>query len=654
MCYDFVRMRTLRSILVPLILLGFCPWPAGAVIGTGLRLARAGAVIGTGLSLARAGAVVGAGLSLAGAGAAESGPAITGTVEKADRLGRAARFWTEETSAWSEAWFAPAGNAGDASRVLLERDPGTLFSPTLDFDAANRAWAAWIRAGDTSAEIRLRDIAAGRTWTVARTETPALSQVRLAAALDGAVWIVWTQQARDGAEVRARSLAVGKWGPAILLNAKRPGPCLALHAAAGPDGEPWVYWSAFDGHDYEIEGARRRSGRWSAAPALTANGLDDLLDGLGLESGRFTASWKRPASSPRAVLKRTWTGSGWGPETGAPDAPRKASPRIPSALARLKPAEPVEPLPAPNVGLDDDTYICLGDSITYGVLNGDYHPELGYVPRLQALLTAAFGTANTVNAGVPGEVTFNGLGRLDGLIETHRGRYALIMEGTNDVVFNEIPMEASAFHVEQMIRKCVRARVFPLLATILPRTDGRWDRKFYRDRILALNASLRNIAQNLHVPLVDQFAVFYDYPEPQGGFRVLFSDGNHPNEVGYDLMSRAWFDGLRRVPFCPAAVTARRVVERSLLASRTLDVVSWPHNPKILDPTPFFAYRVYRRDAAAPDQAFELIAALPFSIYHSPQTFFDFAVVPDRRYAYAVALVRSDGIEGPLSNPAED
>jgi hypothetical protein len=61
-----------------------------------------------------------------------------------------------------------------------------------------------------------------------------------------------------------------------------------------------------------------------------------------------------------------------------------------------------------------------------------------------------------------------------------------------------------------------------------------------------------------------------------------------------------------------------------------------------------------RRDAAAPGQAFELIAALPFSIYHGPQTFFDFAVVPDRRYAYAVALVRSDGIEGPLSNPAED
>jgi lysophospholipase L1-like esterase len=436
------------------------------------------------------------------------------------------------------------------------------------------------------------------------------------------------------------------------LNTKRPGPCLALNAAAGPDGEPWVYWSAFDGHDYEIEGARRRAGFWSAAPALTDNGLDDILEGLGYESGRFTASWKRPALSPRAVLKRSWAGIDWSPEAGASDgAPRKGPER--PALAKLKLTEPDRPFAEPGEGLDDNTTICLGDSITYGVINDEYHPELGYVPRLQALMTAAFGAANLVNAGSPGEVTFNGLGRLDGLIEEHRGRYVLIMEGTNDVVFNEIAMEASAFHVEQMIRKCVRARVFPLLATILPRTDGRWDRKFYRDRILALNTSLRNIAQNLHIPLVDQFTVFYDYPEAEGGFRALFSDGNHPNETGYDLMSRAWFDEVRRIPFCPVVLTARRVVERSLLASRTLDVVSWPHNPKLLDPTPHLAYRIYRRDAALPG-GWERIASLPFSIYHSPQTFFDFAVLPDRRYLYTVALVRTDGVEGPLSDPAED
>jgi len=618
----FIRMRMLRAILIPLIILGYCPRPASAVIGTGHSSARAGA--------------------------RETGPWVTGAVEKADRLGRVSRFRTEETPACSAAWLEPAGSG--ASRILLERDPGTLFSPALDFDAANRAWAAWIRAGDTTAEVRLRDVSAGRTWTVARAETPALSQVRLAAVRDGAVWIVWTLQTRDGAEVRARSLAAGRWSPAVLLNAKRPGPCLALHAAAGPDGEPWVYWSAFDGHDYEIEGARRSSGLWSAAPALTANGLDDLLDGLGFESGRFTASWKRPAQSPRSVLKRSWTGGGWGSERGWP---REASQKGPSALAKLKPTEPGEPLPGPREGLDDDTYICLGDSITYGVINDEYHPELGYVPRLQALVTASFGTANLVNAGSPGEVTFNGLGRLDDLIATHRGRYVLIMEGTNDVVFNEIAMEASAFHVEQMIRKCVKARVFPLLATILPRTDGRWDRKFYRDRILALNVSLRNIAQNLHVPLVDQFTVFYEYPEAEGGFRALFSDGNHPNETGYDLMSRAWFDEVRRIPFCPVVLTARRVVERSLLASRTLDVVSWPHNPKVLDPTPHLAYRIYRRDAALPG-GWEMVASLPFSIYHSPQTFFDFAVVPDRRFLYAVALVRTDGVEGPLSDPAED
>ncbi len=559
-------------------------------------------------------------------------------------------MWTEETPASGTAWLEAPAEEAIASPLLLEQAPATLFSPALDFDAANRTWAAWIRAGDTSGDIRLRDVAAGRTWTVARAETASLSQVRLAAGGDGAVWIVWTHQTRAGAEVRARSLAAGRWSPPGVLDARRPGPRLGLSAAAGPDGEPWVCWSAFDGRDYEIEGARQSGGRWVGIPALTKNGIDDILDGLRLESGRLTASWTRAAPGARSAVKRSWTGTGWGPEAAAAGpAPRRTKPEL-----DRRPGEPVPPLPAPRAGLDDDTFVCFGDSITYGVIGDDFHPELGYIPRLQTLMTADFGTMHLVNAGLPGEVTFNGLGRLDGLIAEHRGRYMLIMEGTNDVVFNEIAMEATAFHIEQMIRKCFQARVFPLLATIIPRTDSRWDKKFYRDRILGLNTSLRNIAQNLHVPLVDQFSAFYDYPESQGGFAALFSSGNHPNETGYGLMSRTWHTEVRRIPFCPVALTARRVVERSLLASRNIDVVSWPHNAKLLDPTPHLAYRVYRRDAGLPDGEFELIASLPFSLFHNPQTFFDFAVQPDRRYAYAVTLLRADGVEGPLADPVED
>lgn len=600
--------------LVPLLILGFCPRPATAE-------------------------------------AAAS--AVTGAVEKADRLGRAWRAWTEETPSSGSAWLAPAGDGAAGAPLLLERDPATLYSPALDHDIGNNAWAAWIRAGETAAEVRLRDVSAGRTWTVARGDPAAFSQVRLAAAGDGAVWIVWTERTREGVEVRARSLAAGLWSPAVRLSAERPGPCLSLRAAAGPDGGPWVYWSAFDGRDYEIEGARHLAGQWTAAPALTANGVDDILDGLGFEAGRFTASWKRPGPGSRAGVKRAWTATGWGPETpGRDPSPGRESGR--SGTTRRESPERARPENREDPGLDDDTFLCLGDSITYGVLNGEYHPELGYIPRLQALMTAAFGAANLVNAGVPGEVTFNGLGRLAGLIAEHRSRYVLIMEGTNDVVFNEIDMAASAFHVEQMIRRSFEARVFPLLATILPRTDFRWERKFYRDRILALNTSLRNIAQNLRVPLVDQFSAFYEYPEGDGSFPALFSDGNHPNESGYDLMSRTWHTEVLRIPFCPVEVSARRVVERSLLASRTLDVVSWPHNPKILDPTPHLSYRVYRRDAALPEEGFRLLASLPFSLFHSPQTHFDFTVEPGRNYAYAVTLVRIDGIEGPPSGAAED
>ncbi len=539
-------------------------------------------------------------------------------------------------------------------------------------------WAERTSAGATVLRVRSSALGVGILDVLPEASVTGLS---IAAGPAGDAWLAWSVADSAGMRIRARRWFGGSLGPATDASSGAAGPCVRPSVAVDGLGRSWILWSGFDGRDYEIYRSSWTGSSWAAPEALTDDAGSDtdptcvvMPDGavwavFGRTGGGASGIFMVPADGPaprdavvplveapgaairgvRASARDGRIAAAWEQDGGV-----RASAWSFRDLPAPRPARRILGS-VPEARLDDDAFVGFGDSITYGMIDGKETPELGYLPRLEALLQGVYGSsAKTVNKGRPGEITINALGRLDDVLAETRARYILIMEGTNDVVFIEVPMEETAFNLEQMILKCRRAGVYPILSTIIPRDDWRWGTKFYRDRVFALNALIRRLAENLNVPLVDMFAAFYQHSDAGGDYTTLLSDGVHPNEEGYALMAASWFAEVRRSPFPPSALTLRRVTQRALLAGRPLNILSWQLNPKLGDLTAFVRVLVERRDLSAEEGTFATAASLPITIFQVPQSYTDLEASASGRYLYRVRIVRLDRVEGPPSDTVGD
>jgi len=310
---------------------------------------------------------------------------------------------------------------------------------------------------------------------------------------------------------------------------------------------PWLVWSAYDGKDYEITWARWNGSAWSEEEKLTDNRDGDAFPALAFIRGVVpVVVWNRSGQGGGAVHARFMEAGVWSPEVevlggagrvtvdprtavrdGRLDIFCQSGDAVVSkslTFQELKALEPfvLPPAPAaPGEALNENRYVAFGDNITYGVINGQEAPGMGYVPRLEALLNENFGPSEVANEGVPGESTLNGLGRMSDVLARHSARYLLLMEGTNDVVSLEVSADATAFNIEQMVRKVLDLHALPVLATIIPRKDWFGETEIYRDRINGINTNIRRLARNFKLPLVDMFQTYFNYPESEGGWKAL-------------------------------------------------------------------------------------------------------------------------------------
>ncbi|MCJ7587431.1 MAG: SGNH/GDSL hydrolase family protein [Candidatus Aminicenantes bacterium] len=561
---------------------------------------------------------------------------------------------------------------------------GTDFPVSLDlaFDRENQPWLAFVLYSGAGYSVNVLPPRGGRPKTIASTQTE-VSCVRLAAG-PSRLNVFWTQDQNRRHELLTVSF-LGNGAAAGAPESVVPSsssPRLFLQAAIDRNGLPWLVWSGFDGNDYEIWVARGAGTGWGTESPITANEDQDIFPSLAiLPDGSPLVVWQRSAPGSVKILARRRSADAWSremilatpasplsrPVRATADAGRKGlvweeggsvrTAIIESAVLAGLPA-PGRPAASSTKFLKDaaveDTYIGFGDSITYGVIDNQYAPERGYIPRLEALLRTRFGAASIVNEGWPGEITVNGMARLGLVLTAHPARYFLLMEGTNDVIFSEISMSATSFHLERMTAKALGAGAYPVLATIIPRNDWRWNKTFFRNRILSINTMIRALAQNLNLPLVEQFYAFYNYPEAEGGWQSLLSDKVHPTDKGYEIMTQTWYDEIIDLPFGPASPAVERTTQRSLFLSRPVNNLSWAHNLKVLNPTVLIGYNIFRKEDSSLEEEFTFLTRYFITRDVQRLNYADATIDPARRYRYCLQAVNREGVEGPLSEVIRD
>ncbi|MDA1568455.1 SGNH/GDSL hydrolase family protein [Bacillus cereus] len=94
------------------------------------------------------------------------------------------------------------------------------------------------------------------------------------------------------------------------------------------------------------------------------------------------------------------------------------------------------------------TLVCFGDSITADETFFDGMPRL--TPRLQEM----FPNWKVVNAGVPGDNTFDALNRIEEDVISYKPDFVTVFLGTNDAVsFSQVSLQAYKENLEKIVNQ---------------------------------------------------------------------------------------------------------------------------------------------------------------------------------------------------------
>lgn len=317
----------------------------------------------------------------------------------------------------------------------------------------------------------------------------------------------------------------------------------------------------------------------------------------------------------------------------------------PTSTPPGNPAQTIDVFPLLN--LYGDQITGFGDSITYGYINREPAPQLGYVPRLQYLMDTGMNGERVINEGQPAETTVKALYRYENVLLLHSSPFLLFHEGTNDVIWpRRIPVSTTLFNISYMMDRALLYDMDPVLSTLIPR-NGKYGEGIYLARALEICEGITDIAEEKGLPLVDLWRIFSDYPLSEGGYPSLMSDSTHPSEEGYQLMAVNWFEALHALiyriypPQNPCALFLDTPQFNPSVASRSI-VLTWEANTQNKeDGFSVSHYRLYRRESGDAPGSYSLLAELSASVF----SFRDTTTVSGTLYDYALSAVDADGNE---------
>jgi len=170
------------------------------------------------------------------------------------------------------------------------------------------------------------------------------------------------------------------------------------------------------------------------------------------------------------------------------------------------------------------TMVAFGDSLTAGY---GLAPEDGFVPQLQAWLTAQGQDVKVVNAGVSGDTTAGGLARLDWTL-TSDVKAMIVTFGGNDLL-RGIDPGVSRANLDGILKGAEARGVKVLLVAMAgPGNYG-------PDYKAAFDAMYPDLAAQYRVDLFPDFfgpLIGDGPPDPAKLVRFLQADGLHPNPEG--------------------------------------------------------------------------------------------------------------------------
>jgi lysophospholipase L1-like esterase len=216
-------------------------------------------------------------------------------------------------------------------------------------------------------------------------------------------------------------------------------------------------------------------------------------------------------------------------------SPLVSTPRSPAPSSSVAPTAKPTPKPTPvsttSAPPPDKTYVTLGDSLTAWPPAGPWPARLDAEDTRLRLVH---------NAGVPGNLTSQMLGRVNKDVFAYNPNVLFILGGTNDAG-RSVPLSTTIANLRAIIN-AARARNIRIFMITVPPSSADMAK-----RIDAMNAAITHLANSYRIVVINIHDVL---SQANGAYVPKYtSDGVHFSDLGVQLVANTIYRRIHRLGF---------------------------------------------------------------------------------------------------------